>query len=146
MELNYDDELDYILEELIMEYENLYKGVKFYTEEDSFSSKENITQKVTEKFGLKEWEVNILYYTLLIDKYVKSVDPLIISLEGLVFRNNGGYVQKKITDEKAKLRIQTIENDFNKYSYYLMIFTAIVAAGTIISAWYFGIEIWRHYH
>lgn len=146
METNYNRELDFILKNLIVEYENQYRGVTFYTEEDSFTTKEAITQKLIEQFGLKEWEINVLFYNLLIDKYIKSVDPLIISLEGLVFSNNGGYVQQKITIEKEKQRIETVENDLRKYSFYLMIFTAFVAAGTLISAWYFAIEIWRHYH
>ena len=145
MDKNYNEEMDYILEQLIVEYENLYKGVTFYTDDVSMTTKDIITDKVERKFKLKEWEINVLYYTLLIDKHVKSVDPLTISLEGLVFRNNGGYTEKKVQEEKEKLRILNMENDFNRYSFLLMIFTAIVALGTMISAWYFIIEIWKHY-
>lgn len=145
MDKNYNEEMDYILEQLIVEYENLYKGVNFYTDDVSMTTKDIITNKVERKFKLKEWEINVLYYTLLIDKHVKSIDPLTISLEGLVFRNNGGYTEKKVQEEKEKLRILNMENDFNRYSFLLMIFTAIVALGTMISAWYFIIEIWKHY-
>lgn len=145
MDNNYNEEMDYILEQLIVEYENLYQGVTFYTDDLSMSTKDIVTDKVKKKFKLKDWEVNVLFYTLLIDKHVKSVDPLTISLEGLVFRNNGGYTEKKIQEEKEKIRILNMENDFNRYSFLLMIFTAIVALGTMISAWYFIIEIWKHY-
>ncbi len=145
MDINYNEEMDYILEQLIVEYENLYKGVTFYTEDASMNTKDIVTEKVKNKFKLKEWEINVLYYTLLIDKHVKNVDPLTISLEGLVFRNNGGYTQKKILEEKEKQRILNMENDFNRYSFLLMIFTAVVALGTMISAWYFIIEILKHY-
>jgi hypothetical protein len=146
MEINYNKELDFILEKLILEYENQYRGVTFYTEEDALTTKELITQKLIDRFGLKEWEINILFYNLLIDKYIKSVDPLVISLEGLVFRNNGGYVQQSIARQNERQRIETVENDLRKYSFYLMIFTAFAALGTLISAWYFAIEIWRYYH
>ena len=98
-----------------------------------------------EKFGIKEWELNVMFYTLLVDKYLKSVDPLIISLEGLVFVNNGGYVQKQLNIRKEEEKLATIQKNLNRYSYGLMIFTAIVAFGTLISAWYFAIEVYRYY-
>jgi len=145
MEKNYNAELDFILEELIKEYENMNKGVQFYAEEESLSIYEKITELVANKFGLKDWEINVLYYTLLLDKYIKSIDPLTISLEGLVFRNNGGYVQRVITQTKETERLEAIQNDFKKYAFGLMIFTAIVAVGTLISAWFFAIEIYRYY-
>jgi hypothetical protein len=145
MEKNYNAELDFILEELIKEYENINKGVRFYAEEELLSTNEKINLSVSEKFGLKDWEINVLYYTLLLDKYIKSIDPLTISLEGLVFRNNGGYVQKLIRETKEAQRLEAIQNDFRKYSFGLMIFTAIVAVGTLISAWFFAIEIYRYY-
>ncbi len=145
MEINYNKELDYILEELVSEYENLYKGLKFYTDEASASTKDIVQQKIKEQFGLKDWEMNMLFYTLLLDKNLKSIDPLVISMEGLVFRNNGGYIEKFNKENNEKLRIQRIEEDFKKYSFFLMVFTAIVALGTVVSAWFFAIEIWKFY-
>ena len=145
MEKNYNAEMDFILGELIKEYEGIYKGVNFFTEEAASSTKEKIEQKLKEKFNLKEWEINILFYTLLLDNYLKTIDPIIISIEGLVFKNNGGYIQKKIQELKEKNRLQKVEDDFKRYSFYLMIFTALVALGTIISAWFFAIEIWKFY-
>jgi hypothetical protein len=145
MEKNYNKELDYILEALVSEYENLYKGLKFYTDEASASTKDIVQQKIKEHFDLKDWEANMLFYTLLLDKNLKSIDPLVISMEGLVFRNNGGYMEKFIKENNEKQRIQRIEDDFKKYSFFLMVFTAIVALGTVVSAWFFGIEIWKFY-
>ena len=145
LEKNYNIELDFILEQLIIEYQNSYQGVNFYTDDKIYTTKEKMNDLVKEKYKLKDWEVNILFYKLFIDHYVKTVDPLIISIEGLVFRNNGGYVQKVISAEKETIRIQKVENDFKRYSFYLMLFTAIVALGTVISAWFFSIEIWKHY-
>jgi len=145
MEKNYNAELDFILEQLIYEYENVYKGVSFYSDESFTSTKEKITILVVDKFKLKEWEINLLFYTLLLDKYLKSIDPLTISLEGLVYRNNGGYVKKVEMQNREINRIETIQKDFKKYSLGLMVFTAIVAFGTLISAWYFAIEIIKYY-
>jgi hypothetical protein len=146
MAKNYNTELDYILEVLIHEYENHYKGLTFYTEEISYSTKDKVSIEVSDKFGLKEWEINILYYTLLIDNHLKSIDPLTISLNGLVFRNNGGYTEQLVKKEAEKIRIQKIEQDLKKYQFFLMVFTAFVALGTLISAWYFAIEIWIYYN
>jgi len=146
MAKNYNKELDYILEELIHEYENHYKGLTFYTEELSHSTKEKISIEVSEKFNLEEWEINILYSTLLIDNHIKTIDPLTISLNGLIFRNNGGYLEQDIKKEKEKTKIEKIDNEFRKYQFLLMVFTAFVALGTLISAWFFGIEIWKYYN
>jgi hypothetical protein len=145
MEKNYNSELDFILEQLVYEYENVYKGVNFYSDESFTTTKEKITILVVDKFKLKEWEINLLYYTLLLDKNLKTIDPLTISLEGLVFRNNGGYVKKTAMQNLETLRLENIQRDFKKYSFGLMLFTAIVAFGTLISAWYFAIEIIKYY-
>lgn len=145
MEKNYNAELDFILEQLIYEYENVYKGVSFYADESFTTTKEKITILVVDKFKLKEWEINLLFYTLLLDKYLKSIDPLTISLEGLVFRNNGGYAKKMELQNRESNRLESIQKDFKIYSFGLMLFTAIVAFGTLISAWYFAIEIIKYY-
>ena len=145
MKMNYEPIMDYILEELIKEYEYSFKGVNFYSEETIRTTTEKITEKVIKKYQLKHWEINILFYTLLVDEYIKSVDPLVISLKGLVFRNNGGYVEKKERSQKESRRIEMIQNDFKKYSFGLMIFTAILAFGTLVSAWFFAIEIYIYY-
>ena len=145
MEKNYNSELDFILEQLVYEYENVYKGVNFYSDESFTTTKEKITILVVDKFKLKEWEINLLYYTLLLDKNLKTIDPLTISLEGLVFRNNGGYVKKTAMQNLETIKIENIQRDFKKYSLGLMLFTAIVAFGTLISAWYFAIEIIKYY-
>ena len=145
MEKNYNAEIDFILEQLIYEYENVYKGVSFYADESFTSTKEKITILVVDKFKLKEWEINLLFYTLLLDKYLKTIDPLTISLEGLVFRNNGGYVKKVEMQNREINRLETIQKDLKKYSLGLMVFTAIVAFGTLVSAWYFAIEVIKYY-
>ena len=145
MENDYYKELDFILEELKAEYKHLFKGVEFFPEESSATTKEKVSKRVRDKFGLKEWELNVLYYTLLLDKNIKSIDPLSLTLEGVIFINKGGYTQKSIAIKNEKLRLLNIENDFKRYSFLLMVFTAIVAMGTIVSAWYFAIEIWKYY-
>ena len=145
MQLNYDDELDYILKSLIDEYENSFDKVTFYTEDEHKTIKDKISQKVAEKFKLKEWEINVLYYTLLIDNNLKTIDPLIISLAGIVFINKGGYLNKRIQEEKEKNRIEKVETDLTKYTFLLMVFTAIVSLGTAISAWFFILEIIDYY-
>jgi hypothetical protein len=109
------------------------------------STKDTVTKNVMQQFGLKDWEINLLYYTLFIDTHIKSIDPLTISLGGLVFRNNGGYSERT----KAKLleaqRLENIQSAFRKDSLGLMIFTAIVAFGTMISAFYFALEVYRYF-
>jgi hypothetical protein len=145
MQKNYNKELDFILELLVKEYEEIYNKLSFFSEENSDTTKQNVFDKVKEVFGLKDWEINILIYSLFLDKYVKSIEPLVISIEGLVFRNNGGYTEKSIMLNRESNRIQNVENDFRKYSFYLMIFTAILAIANLIAAWFFTIEIYSFY-
>ena len=146
MEKKYYKELDFILEELTLRYENEFKGIIFHTEGVHQTTKEELTKKLVAKFGLKDWEVNLLFQNLLIDKYIKSIEPLSISFEGLIFRNRGGYTQQFISLNSENLRIQKLENELNKSTYWLMIFTALLAFGTLVAAWHFGIEIWKFYH
>ena len=54
MEKNYNAELDFILEQLIYEYENVYKGVSFYADDSFTSTKEKITILVVDKFKLND--------------------------------------------------------------------------------------------
>lgn len=145
MAKNYTAELDFILESLNKEYENMNEGVHFYEGDAPQTTKEKITEMVINQFGLKEWEINVLFHHLLIDKYIISIEPLAISLEGIVFRGNGGYTEKNIKNDMENTRIKTIESDLKKYSYGLMVFTGIVAIGTIVSGVYFALEIWKHF-
>ena len=146
MENNYDTELDFVLEELIVDYENQFKGIKFYSDEYRKKLNDEIGEKLKVKFGLKDWEIDLLYHNLFMDKYIKSVDSLSISLDGLVFRNNGGYTGRSIRRNSENLRIQKLEKSTQKNALGLVIFTALLAIGTLISAWYFAIEIWRYYY
>lgn len=146
MENNYDTELDFVLEELIVDYENQFKGIKFYSDEYRKKLSDEIGEKLKIKYGLKDWEIDLLYHNLFMDKYIKSVDSLSISLDGLVFRNNGGYTERRIQRNTENLRIQKLEKSTQKNALGLVIFTALLAIGTLISAWYFVIEIWRYYH
>jgi hypothetical protein len=66
-------------------------------------------------------------------------------LEGIVFEGNGGYAEKSVQEKLENARIKKIENDLNKYSFGLMVFTGVVAIGTLISAIYFMLEIWKHF-
>ncbi len=146
MKNNYNIELDLILKELIEAYKNHFKGIKFYSEESHRSTKEEISEKLRMAFNLKDWEINLLYHNLLIDKYINSTDPLTISLDGAIFEHNGGYTQKSIQLNSENLRIQKLEKYSRQNSFGTLLFTALLAFGTLISAWYFAIEIWRYYH
>ena len=145
MQKNYNKELDFILELLVEEYEDVYNKLNFYAEDKPNTIRQIIDEKVKQNFGVKDWEINILIYSLFLDKYIKTLDPPVISIEGLVFRNNGGYLEKEISNYRESNRIQKAENDLKKYSYYLMVFTAILAIANLISAWFFSIEIWSFY-
>ena len=145
MNKDYTKELDFILYSLISEYENINEGVKFYQEEAPKTTKEMVTEMVIAKYGLKEWEINVLFHHLLIDKFIISIEPLTISLEGIVFEGNGGYAEKNTQEKLESSRVKKIESDLKKYSFGLMVFTGVVAIGTLISAIYFILEIWNHF-
>jgi len=66
-------------------------------------------------------------------------------LEGIVFEGNGGYAEKSVQVKLENARIKKIESDLKKYSFGLMVFTGVVAIGTLISAIYFIIEICKSF-
>jgi len=87
---------------------------------------------------------------IVLDSLDTLFSNLDISLLRSEFKRLFSWLKEKnitaiITAEKETMRIQKVENDFKKYSFYLMLFTAIVALGTVISAWFFSIEIWKLY-
>ena len=145
MDKNYDKPLDFILEELIKASEVENRGIRFVSQEQQITLKKQISDLLKKQFNLQESDINILFYTLLIDEHVKSIDPPTITLEGIVFHNKGGYVESTKRKTFETNRLDAIQQDFKKYAYGLMLFTAIVAAGTIVSAWYFAIEIYAFY-
>ncbi len=145
MEKNYNKELDFILGELVKSYENQFKGIHFYSEESEKSVKDQITEIIKEKFGLKDWIINLLYHNLLRDKYIQSIETLTITMEGLLFKNNGAYTQKIINQNTELLRIQKLEKASKKNEEALVLFTAVLAFGNLFSAWFFIIELWKFY-
>ena len=145
VEKKYTEALDAILEVLILEYEHIHEGVNFYSGTAPQSIRDKISQKITQQYHLKEWEVGILLHHLLIDKYIISIDPLSISFDGLVFRGKGGYAEKARLEIVEQERINNMENEIRISSKGLMIFTGLVAIGTLISGIYFAIEIWRFF-
>lgn len=144
-EKKYNEALDSILEQLILEYEHINEGVNFYTGSAPQPIREKISKKIAEQFQLKEWEISVLFHHLLIDQYIISIDPLSISFDGLVFWGKGGYTGKHRLGIAEQTRINKMEDEIHIYSKGLMIFTGLVAVGTIISAIYFAIEIWRFF-
>ena len=106
MEKNYNKELDFVLEELISEYEKQFKGIKFYADEAPKIVNEEVRKKTEGTFNLKDWEVNLLYHQLLVDQNIVSIEPLVISLGGLLFKHNGGYTQRDLDVNSEKLRIK----------------------------------------
>ena len=117
MTKDYIKELDFILLSLINEYAHAKEGVKFYQEEAPKTTKEMVTEMVFAKYGLKEWEINVLFHHLLIDKFIISIEPLTISLEGIVFEGNGGYAEKNTQEKLESSRVKKIESDLKKYSW-----------------------------
>ncbi len=53
MAKNYTEELDFILDSLINEYENINEGVKFYEGEAPKTKKEKVTEMVVGEYNLK---------------------------------------------------------------------------------------------
>jgi hypothetical protein len=111
MAKNYTEELDFILDSLINEYENINEGVKFYEGEAPKTTKEKVTEMVVGEYNLKEWEINVLFHRLLIDKQIISIEPLTISLDGIVFKGKGGYTEKSKLDDLENIRIKVLEKE-----------------------------------
>src|ERR1019366_440215 len=143
---NYNTELDFILEELLVAYGNHFKGFIDAFAESHKTTNGETKQKLRDKFQLEEWEINLLYEKLLKDGYIKSLEPLSITHDGLIFRNNGGYIQKNINLGLENRRIQNLENISKKNECWMVVLTAVLAIGTLIASCYYAIELWKYYH
>jgi len=130
MKKDYDIELDFIIDELVIAYENYFKQFIDHLAPSHETTKGVITQKLKDKFDLKDWEIQLLFENLLSNGHISGIDPLIISYQGLILINNGGYIQQKKDKLSEKRRI--IRNDR-----LLANGTVVLAIGTI------GLLIWE---
>ncbi len=65
-----------------------------------------------------------------------------ISSEGKIFE---GYLQKRINTEREEARIVNIEREQKRHQEQIFYLTLILAVGGLISAFYYGIEIYKFY-
>lgn len=146
MKQEYNTELDCILKELIVAYENHFKGFADALKEPQETTKGKTTQKIKDSFSINDWEINLLYENLLQDGYIKSIDPLEISFKGLVFINSGGYTQNIININSEKIRLQNLEENTLKNNNRIVFLTFLLVLGTLIAGWYYATELWKYYH
>ena len=97
MEKNYNIELDFILEQLIIEYQNSYQGVNFYTDDKIYTTKEKMNDLVKEKFPLTLSNVPMFNGW--------DADVIIPELKIAVLWN-GNWHHKKITKKHSVLQVQ----------------------------------------
>jgi len=138
-------ELDFILKFLAtnvrakpgISLDNLYKEIKVIKPElyqpaivDDWGSRLRRILDKLEKDGL----VKIGYheYEITFDGYVKNLKD--------------GY-EGEIKDRNAEnIRVGKLENRQKRYELNQTLLLTLVALGTLIAAWYYLIEIWKHYH
>lgn len=104
MRKNYNKEIDFALGELLKAYEDHWKAIKDAFGEEAEQTHTKVSNSLKQKFGLKEWEVRIVFDYLEEEKYVKSIEPMIISQKGVVLALNGGITEKLSKENLRKNR------------------------------------------
>jgi len=69
-----------------------------------------------------------------------------ITFEGKVFTEQGGYRQKLMNESSENIRLVKIENAQKQFRRVQNVLLTIVAAGTLIAAVYYIMEIGIHFH
>lgn len=125
---DYNTILDYILEETIKR-KNEHYTVKHSTIE--YQATRIITEKeIVEKFGIEQYEVDILYYELTNDSYING-NTGNATLKGIEFFNAGGFIGKR-RKESISANLQFVQ-------------TWAIAFGTFgLLMWEIGKFLWEH--
>lgn len=77
----------------------------------------------------------------------KSVLHYLITFEGKIFLDYpGGYVKQAEEQNAESIRLEKIESDQKASRNQMNVLTAIIAAGTLIAAIYYGVEIYKEFH
>lgn len=69
-----------------------------------------------------------------------------ITFEGIMFLRRGGYSGQQIRRDAENIRVETLERNQRVNANRMIYLTIILAVGTSIAAWYYGIEICKSYH
>lgn len=103
-------------------------------------------------FGHKhEHEVVEILEKLSKDGYLKETKYQVGScyattFEGKWFISQGGYVGKFAALDAEKRKDEFFVSQSLRNGRMLNLLTVLLAFGTLIAAWYYGIEIWKYYH
>ena len=95
MDKNYREILDYSLKFLFEKWKNLENFERLET--DGIPRKDVLNKELADRFNLENWELIMINNQLLKDQFVN--EDFILTLDGLYFYKNLGYVKK----EKIKI-------------------------------------------
>ena len=69
-----------------------------------------------------------------------------INFNGRIFKEQGSYVQKRNEAVAENIRLEAAERSAKANRIATFWLTLVVAAGTLVAAWYYSIEIWKYYY
>jgi len=81
----------------------------------------------------------------LLNQKVKDIPFYILTFEGELMQLSGGYAQKSKNDEYKNIRLEKIESAAKANRKTVTFLTWIIAAGTLVAAVYYAIEILKHF-
>lgn len=63
----------------------------------------------------------------------------------MVLIENKGYEQKAANENAENNRVRKLEDRQNVYETSMIVLTSILAFVGILTAWYYGTELWKYY-
>ncbi|CAN5508229.1 hypothetical protein BH09BAC6_BH09BAC6_26070 [soil metagenome] len=122
---------------------------------------EQVTKAVSDEIKVNESDVILILQKLKKDKYIDeytinkpndnrvipaTVIGYSINFNGKLFLKRGGYNLQAINNDAENNRLKNLENDQRASRNQMNFLTAVIAAGTLVAAIYYGIEIYKELH
>ena len=88
------------------------------------------------------------------DKYIRELGKVdepnfgyySLTIEGKCFKIEDGYLGQFGRMNAENIRLANLERSTKANRCFLTWLTFFVALGTLVAAWYYGIEVWKYYH
>lgn len=142
-----DADIIYISNRKILDIVLVYMNEYFNKTAGKYIEEKELENYMVKIRGIFIHNIKIILQKLFKDNFIEVYqDCFIISFEGKMFIEDGGYEKQLINETNRNNRIENLEKNQIIYQRILIWLTALVALGTIVTGIYYGIEIYKHFY
>lgn len=98
-----------------------------------------------------DWGMNLAEHDgceskLIYDKFIESdITNYKITFEGSIFYLDGGYKQRRLSEQAELNRISVLEKNADKSGTQMVLLTSVLVFASLVAAWYYLHELWVYY-